>query len=179
VHTLWIRSSWLYSLHGLHYEIVSGATSKLYCNFTQFSYHTEEKGYDLSLNYIYIYIYITKKRPPLCYSGQSSWLQIRRSGFDSRRYQIFLSSGSVIGSTQPREYKWGATWTKSSDSGLETEIMAVGILRADHATPLYPQKLALTSPINGGRSVRIARSRTKATELLLLLVLEEEVKISL
>jgi hypothetical protein len=30
---------------------------------------------------------------------------------------------------------------------------------------LYPQKLALTSPKSGGRSVGIARSRTKATEL--------------
>jgi hypothetical protein len=27
--------------------------------------------------------------PPLWSSGQSSWLQIQRSGFDSRRYQIF------------------------------------------------------------------------------------------
>jgi hypothetical protein len=27
--------------------------------------------------------------PPLCLSGQSSWLQIQRSGFDFRRYQIF------------------------------------------------------------------------------------------
>jgi hypothetical protein len=27
--------------------------------------------------------------PPLCSSGQSSWLQIQRSGIDSRRYQIF------------------------------------------------------------------------------------------
>jgi hypothetical protein len=27
--------------------------------------------------------------PPLCSSGQSSWLQIQSSGFDSRRYQIF------------------------------------------------------------------------------------------
>ena len=35
---------------------------------------------------------------------------------------------------------------------------------ADHATPLYPQKLALTSPTGGGRSVGIVRSRTKATE---------------
>ena len=32
-------------------------------------------------------------------------------------------------------------------------------------TPLYPQKLALTSPTGGGRSVGIVRSRTKATEL--------------
>jgi hypothetical protein len=28
-------------------------------------------------------------RTPLWSSGQSSWLQIQRSGFDSRRYQIF------------------------------------------------------------------------------------------
>ena len=34
----------------------------------------------------------------------------------------------------------------------------------DHVTPLYPQKLALTSPTGGGRSVGIVRSRTKATE---------------
>jgi len=31
-------------------------------------------------------------------------------------------------------------------------------------TPLYPQKLALTSPTGGGRSVGMVRSRTKATE---------------
>jgi hypothetical protein len=59
---------------------------------------------------------------------------------------------------------------KSSGSGLEIEITAVGIRCADHATPLYPQKLALTSPTSGGRSVSIVRSRTKATELLLLLL---------
>ena len=41
----------------------------------------------------------------------------------------------------------------------------MGIRCADHLTPLYPQKLALTSPIGGGRSVGIVRSRTKATEL--------------
>jgi hypothetical protein len=40
-----------------------------------------------------------------------------------------------------------------------------GIRRTDHATPLYPQELALTSPTSGGRSVGIVRSRTKATEL--------------
>jgi hypothetical protein len=37
--------------------------------------------------------------PPLGSSGQRSWLQIQRSGFDSRRYQY-------------REYNWGATWKK-------------------------------------------------------------------
>jgi hypothetical protein len=39
------------------------------------------------------------------------------------------------------------------------------IRRTDHATLLYPLKLALTSPTSGGRSVSIVRSRTKATEL--------------
>jgi hypothetical protein len=36
--------------------------------------------------YIYIYIY-THTLPPLWFSGQSSWPQIRRPGFDSRHYQ--------------------------------------------------------------------------------------------
>jgi ribosomal protein L37E len=48
--------------------------------------------------------------PPLWSSGQSSWLQIRRPGFDSRHYQKKKCSGSETGSTQPREYNWGDTW---------------------------------------------------------------------
>jgi hypothetical protein len=32
---------------------------------------------------------LRKRKPPLWSSGQSSWLQIQRSGLDSRRYQIF------------------------------------------------------------------------------------------
>jgi hypothetical protein len=37
-------------------------------------------------------------------------------------------------------------------------------------TPLYPQKLALTSPTGGGRSVGIVRSRTKATEFFFIII---------
>jgi hypothetical protein len=33
---------------------------------------------------------LNKKMTALWSSGHSSWLQIERSGFDSRRYQIFL-----------------------------------------------------------------------------------------
>ena len=47
---------------------------------------------------------------------------------------------------------------------IKQRLTAVGTRCADHVTPLYPQKLALTSPTGGGRSVGIVRSRTKATE---------------
>jgi len=40
----------------------------------------------------------------------------------------------------------------------------MGTRCANHVAPLYPQKLALTSPTGGGRSVGMVRSRTKATE---------------
>ena len=46
----------------------------------------------------------------------------------------------------------------------------MGIRCADHVTPLYPQKLALTSPTGGGRSVGIVLSRIKATEFSVVLV---------
>jgi hypothetical protein len=39
------------------------------------------------------------------------------------------------------------------------------------ATPLYQQNLALTSSTSGGLSVGRVRSRTKATELLLLVII--------
>ena len=40
----------------------------------------------------------------------------------------------------------------------------MGTRCANHVTPLYPQKLALTSPTGGGLSVGMVCSRTKATE---------------
>jgi hypothetical protein len=54
---------------------------------------------------------------------------------------------------------------KVAAPGLENRrLTAVGTRGAAHVTPLYPQKLALTSPTGDGRSVGIVRSRTKATE---------------
>jgi len=47
----------------------------------------------------------------------------------------------------------------------------VGTRCADHVTPLYPQKLALTSPPGGGRSVGIVRSQTKAMEFSLIIII--------
>jgi hypothetical protein len=44
----------------------------------------------------------------------------RDPGFDSRRYQIFwVLVGLERGPLSPCEDKWGATWKKSSSSGLE------------------------------------------------------------
>ena len=97
-----------------------------------------------------------------------SGYRYRGLGFDPRRYQIFWV---VVGLEQgqprePREVNWGAIWMKKvAASGLEKKrLTAVGTRCADHVTPLYPQKLALTSPTGGGRSVGIVRVRTKAME---------------
>jgi hypothetical protein len=47
-------------------------------------------------------------------------------------------------------------------SGLENRDYG---RRIDHVTPLYLQKLALTSPTSGDRSVGIVRSQAQAAEL--------------
>jgi hypothetical protein len=112
--------------------------------------------------YIYIFIYIWL-RLPLWSSGQSSWLQIRRPRFDFRHYQ--KNSGPGTGSTQPREYNWGATWKKSCGSCLENREYG---LRDPSRCPrgtIYPQKLTIASPTMGGRSVGIVRSQTQTMEL--------------
>jgi hypothetical protein len=46
----------------------------------------------------------------------------------------------------------------------------MGIRRADYTTPLYPHKLALTSPTSDSRSVGIVRSRPQTKELVCLYV---------
>ena len=125
------------------------------------------------IKYIYISIlivFIYTLWPPLWSSGQSFWLQIQWSRVRSPALPDFLSSsGSWTGSTQPREPRevnWGATWLKKSSGSRSRKQRwtAVGTRCADHVTPLYPQKLALTSPTGVGRSVGIVCVRTKATE---------------
>jgi hypothetical protein len=60
-------------------------------------------------------------QPPVWSSGQSSWLQIQRRGFDSRRYQIFsevagLKHGPLCLVSTSEEL----LERKSSGSGLES-----------------------------------------------------------
>jgi hypothetical protein len=98
-------------------------------------------------------------------SGQSSWLQIQKSRFDSRRYQIFwevvvLERGSLSHVSTIEEL----LGRNSSGSGLENREYDRGDTLRWPRDTLYPQKLALTSPTSGGSSVGIVRLRTKATE---------------
>jgi hypothetical protein len=104
-------------------------------------------------------------RPPLWPSGQSSGMQIQASGFDSRSYQIFWEvqglerSPLILVSTIEELLE-----RKRSGSGLESrEYCRRDPSRWPRGT-LYPQKLTLTSPTSGGRSVGIVLSRTQVTE---------------
>jgi hypothetical protein len=100
-------------------------------------------------------------------NGQSSYLQIQRSGFDSLRYQIFweavgLGRGHLASWVQSRSYlkEEVATWVQKSEN------TAVRIRHADHPAPSIRKKLTLTSPTSGDHSYDVVRSRTQATEFL-------------
>jgi hypothetical protein len=104
--------------------------------------------------------------PPLWSSGQSSWLQIHRSGFYSQRYQIFwqvlglergpFSLVSTIEELLERE---------SSGSGLENREYGCRVLSRWPRGTLYLQTLTLTTPTSGDRSVGLVCSQTQATEV--------------
>jgi hypothetical protein len=104
--------------------------------------------------------------PALWSSGQSSWLQIQRSVFDFQFYQIFCA---VVGLERGTLSPVGTIkeLLKIESSGPGTEKRGYGRKdspRRKRETPLYPQRLALTSPASSGRSIIVVRSRTKATE---------------
>jgi hypothetical protein len=73
--------------------------------------------------------------PPLWSSGQSSWLQIRRPGFDSRHYQkkkvVDLERGPLnfVSTTEELLDRKVAALVQ------KTENTAIGIRHADHVAP--------------------------------------------
>jgi hypothetical protein len=88
-------------------------------------------------------------------------------GFDSRRYQVFwevvgLERGplSLVRITEELLKRKVATPVE------KTEINGRGDSLRWPLDTLYPQKLAITSPTSGGRSVGIVRWRTTAPEFL-------------
>jgi hypothetical protein len=103
--------------------------------------------------------------PPLWSSGQSSWLQIQRPGFDSRRYQIFWE---VVGMEQgPLSFVSTVEKLlegKRSGSGLENWDYSCREASRWPCGTLYPQKLALISLTSGGRSVGIVHSRIQTMD---------------
>jgi hypothetical protein len=111
-------------------------------------------------------------RQHLWFGGQSSWLQIQRSGFDCRCYHIFwevvcLERG-VLSLVGIKEELLGR---KSSRSGLEDrDYDRKGSAALPTRHPSLSTKVS-TNVADKRRSLRVVRSRTKATRLLLLLLL--------
>jgi hypothetical protein len=108
-------------------------------------------------------------------------LVVRVPGYRSRGPGSILGATTFSeewiwkGSTQPREYNRGATWKKSSGLGLENQDYGRrGSASLTTRHPCIRKKLALTSPTSGGSSVGIVRLRTKATELLLLYIIYDQ-----
>jgi hypothetical protein len=95
----------------------------------------------------------------------------RGPGFDSRCYQIFWKVvGLERGPLSLVRITEELLEPKSSGSGYrKPRLTAMGICCAGHVTRCL-QKLTLTSPTSGGRSVCIVRLQTKATEFSLVLV---------
>jgi hypothetical protein len=109
--------------------------------------------------------YLQHTRPPLWFSGWSSWQQIQSSGFDSRRYQILWEAVSVERGPLSLESTTEELLGKKNAAPVyKTEITAGGIRCADYEAPIYPQELALNSSTSGDHAVGIVRSRTRATE---------------
>jgi hypothetical protein len=103
--------------------------------------------------------------PPLWFSGQSCWLEVQRSGFDSLRYQMFwevmdleLGPFSLVSTIEELLER------KSRGSGVESREYGRRDTSRWPRGNVYPQKLAVTSPTSCGRSVAIVCSRTQTTK---------------
>jgi hypothetical protein len=66
--------------------IVSRPVTSLahFCNISERKHLPSRRYFDVIF---FFFFYFAAAGPPLWSSGQSSWLQIRRPGFDSRHYQ--------------------------------------------------------------------------------------------
>jgi hypothetical protein len=123
-------------------------------------YRPPQPGAGIAILFSIVWI---REGSPLRSSGQRSWLQIEKLGFDSHCYQIFwevvgLERGPFSLMSTIKEL----LERKSSGSGLEIrEYGRRDPLRWPHIT-LYPLMLALTSLTSSGRSVGIVRSWTQA-----------------
>jgi hypothetical protein len=94
----------------------------------------------------------------------------RDPGLGSRRFQIFWEVVGLERGPLSHVSEELLEWKSSGSGPRKSRLTAVwNPLRWPRDT-LYPQKLALTSPIIGGRSVGIVLLRTKATEFRLFLV---------
>jgi hypothetical protein len=99
------------------------------------------------------------------FSRQSFWLQVYKSRFHSRHYQIFCEVVSLergpLGLVSTIEE---LIERRSSGSALENREYDCRDPSRRPRDTLYPQMLALTSLTSGGRSVDIVLSQTKASE---------------
>jgi hypothetical protein len=132
-------SSFVFSLFGILMSLQSSFASSSFC----------------------IFMFL---RPPLWSSAQSSWLQIQRSVFNSWRHVIFWEVVGLKRSPLSLVSKIEELLERKS-SGFGLESREDGRRDPSHWPRgiLHPQKLALTSPTSGCRSVGRVHSRIQTT----------------
>jgi hypothetical protein len=123
--------------------------------------------FSFKTNILYVFIHAW---PPLWSSGQSSWLQIQRSRYDSRRYQIFWEAvGLERGPLSLESTIEELLGRNSSGSGVESREYGCRDMSRWPRGTLCLHKLALNSTTSGGRSVDIVGLSTQTMEFVCLL----------
>jgi hypothetical protein len=90
------------------------------------------------------------KRPPLWSSGQSSWLQIQRSGFHSRRYQILWE---VVG------LEWGPLSFVNTTEELLERINSGSCIKKPRLRPQGSFTLTMRHPLCAKVGTKFANKR--------------------